>query len=79
MCYYILFDKKLGTRKKIRKLYNPAHKMVETFGQAWVLLICQVDLTALLTDGIVAHSFTCERLPGSTLIICLVATKYFYH
>ena len=52
--------------------------MVEKFGKFWVLLICQVDLVTLLTDSIVA-SFTRERLPGSTLIICLIATKYFYH
>ena len=53
--------------------------MVEKFGKSWVLLIYQVDLVTLLTDGIVAHSFTRERLIGSTLIICLIATKYFYH
>ena len=29
--------------------------MVETFGKSWFKLICQVDLVALLTDGIVAH------------------------
>ena len=52
--------------------------MVEKFGQSWDLLICQVELVTLLTDGIVAHSFTHERLPGSTLSICLSATKYFY-
>ena len=43
--------------------------MVEKFGQSWDLLICQVELVTLLTDGIVAHSFTNERFPGSTLII----------
>ena len=52
--------------------------MVEKFGKFWVLLICQVDLVTLLTDSIVA-SFTRERLPGSTLIICLIVTKYFYY
>ena len=53
--------------------------MVEKLGKSWVLLICQVDLVTLLKHGIVAHSFTHEILPGSTFIICLVATKYFYH
>ena len=53
--------------------------MDERFGKSWVLLICQVHLSTLLTDGIVAHSFTHERLLGNTLIICLIATKYFYH
>ena len=45
--------------------------MVEQFGKSWVLLVYQVDLVTLLTDGVVAHSFTRERLPGSTLIIFL--------
>ena len=49
------------------------------FGKSWVLLFCQVAFVKLVTDGIVAHSFTRERLPGSTLFICLIATKYFYH
>ena len=53
--------------------------MVEKFGESRVLLICQVDLVTLLTYDIVAYSFTHERLSGSTLIICLIATKYFYH
>ena len=52
--------------------------MVEKFEKSWILLICQVDLVTLITNGIVACPFTCERLPGSTLIICLIATKYFY-
>ena len=52
--------------------------MVETFGKSLVLLICQVDLVTVLSDGIVAHSFTRERLLGSTLIISLIATKFFY-
>ena len=51
--------------------------MVKKFGKSWVLLICQVDLVTLMTDGIVAHSFTRGRLPGSALTICLIATKYF--
>ena len=51
--------------------------MVEEFGKSWVLLVCQVILVTLLTDGIAAHSFTRERLSGSTLISCLIATKYF--
>ena len=50
--------------------------MIEKFE---ILLICQIKMVKLLTDGIVAHSFTRERLQGSTLIICLIATKYFYH
>ena len=41
--------------------------MVEKFGKSWVLLICQVDLVTLLTDGIVVHSLTRKRLPGATL------------
>ena len=53
--------------------------MVEKFGKSWILLICQVDFVTLLTDGIVAHSFTGERLSGSILIICAIATKNFYH
>ena len=53
--------------------------MVEKFGKSCVLLISQVDLVTFLINGLVAHSFTCERLPRSTLIICLIATKYFYH
>ena len=53
--------------------------MVEKFEKSRVLLICQIDLVTLLTDAIVAHSFTREKLPGSTLIICLIATTYFYH
>ena len=76
MCYYIIFDKKSGTSKKIAK-FNHAHKMLETFGKSWVLLICRVDVVTLLTDGTVAHSFTRERLPGSISVICLLATKYF--
>ena len=32
--------------------------------KSWVLLICQVELVTLLTDGIVAHSPTRERLPA---------------
>ena len=55
--------------------YNPEHKMVE---QKMALLICKVDLVTLLTDGIVVLPFTFERLPGGTLIIYLIATKYFY-
>ena len=51
--------------------------MVEKFGKSWVLLIFQVDLVTLLTENIVAHSFTRERLRGSALILCLIATKYF--
>ena len=50
--------------------------------KVWKILdlwICQVDLVTLLTNGIVALSLTRERLPGSTLSICLKATKYFYH
>ena len=53
--------------------------MVKKIGKSWILLICQVDLVKLLTDGIIAHSFTRDRLSGSTLIICLIATKCFYH
>ena len=52
--------------------------MVEKFGKSWIFKICQVDLVKLLIDGIVAHSFTRERLPGSTLIIYPIATNYFY-
>ena len=48
------------------------------FGKSWILSICQVDLVTLLTNGIVAHSFTRKILPGSTLTICILATKYFY-
>ena len=33
MRYYVLFDKKSGTSKKITK-FNHAHKMVETFGKS---------------------------------------------
>ena len=51
--------------------------MVEKFGKCWVLLIFQVDFITVLTDGIVVYFFTCERFPGSTLIICLITTKYF--
>ena len=43
------------------------------------LLLGQVDLVTLLTDGIVAQSFSRKKLPGSTLIICLMTTKYFYY
>ena len=65
------------TRKK--QNYGTAHKMVEKSGKSWFLLICQIHLvTLLLNDGIVAHSFTCESFPGSTLSICLIATKYIY-
>ena len=53
--------------------------MVETFGKTWVLLICQFDLVTLLADGIVGYSLTRETLPGGTLIICLIAAKYFNH
>ena len=35
--------------------------MVEKFGKSWVLLICQVVLVTLLTNGILAHSVACER------------------
>ena len=35
--------------------------MVEKFGKSWVLLIFQVDLVTLLTENIVAHSFTREN------------------
>ena len=52
--------------------------MVKKFGKSWVLLICQVELVTLLTDGILAHLFTPERLSDSTLIICLVAANFFY-
>ena len=34
-------------------------------------------MVKLLTDSIAAHQFTCLRFPGSILIICLIATKYF--
>ena len=53
--------------------------MVEKFEKSWVLLICQVDLVTLLTDGIVAHPCAHERLLGSTLLMCLIVTNYFYH
>ena len=53
--------------------------MVEKSGKSLFLLICQIQLVTLsLTDGIVAHSFTCESFPVSTLSICLIATKYIY-
>ena len=52
--------------------------MLEQFGKFWVLSICEVDLVTL-TDGIIAHSFTHEGFPASTLIICLIATKNFYY
>ena len=42
--------------------------MTKKFIKSLVLLISQVDLVKLLTDGIVAHSFTRGRLSGSTLI-----------
>ena len=51
--------------------------MVKKFGKSWVLLICQIELVTLLTDGILAHLFAPERLSDSTLIICLVAAKFF--
>ena len=35
--------------------------MVEKFGKSWVLLICQVVLVTLLTNGILARSVACER------------------
>ena len=47
------------------------------FGKSWVLLICQVNFGHIV--GILAHTYTHERLSGSILIICLIATKYFYH
>ena len=50
-----------------------------TFKRSWALLIGQVDLVTLLTNDIVAQSFTRGKLSGSTLIICLLATKYFFH
>ena len=52
---------------------HPAHKMVEKFGKSWILLIVK---SAWSFDGIVAGSFTRERLTGNTLIICLIASKY---
>ena len=74
---FFLIRNWLLTRKK--QNYNAAHKMVEMSGKSWFLLICQIHLvTLLLTDGIVAHSFTCESFPGSTLSICLIQTKYIY-
>ena len=39
----------------------------------------KVELVTLLTNGIVAHSFTCGRSPRSFIIVCLIATKYFCH
>ena len=62
---------KSGTSKKENN--NLADEMVEKFGKSWDSLICQVDLVILLTDGIVAHSFTCKRFPDSILIICRIA------
>ena len=73
---FFLIRNRVLTRKK--QNYNPALKMVQKSGKSWVLLICQIHLVTLLTDGIIAHSFTCERLPGSTLSICPIATKYVY-
>ena len=72
---FFLIRNWLLTRKK--QNYNAAYKMAEKSGKSWFLLICQIHLvTWLLTDVIVAHSFTYESFPGSTLSICLIATKY---
>ena len=52
-CYHVIFDKKSGSTKRIRN-YNPAHKMVETFENPWVLLI-HLSQPGLIIDGITAH------------------------
>ena len=80
--FFLIWNRALALAKKKRKKekenFNPAQKIWKSW-KSWILLICQVNLITLLTDGIVAHSFTRERLPAGTLIICLIATKYFYH
>ena len=53
--------------------------MAGKFGKSWFLLACQNDLVTLLTNDIVAHSFTRERFPGFTLIFYLISTKYLHH
>ena len=72
-------DKKSGTSKNKKENYNPAHKMVEKFRKSWVLSICLIELVTLLTNSILAHSFTPGRLPRSFIIVCLIAPKYFCH
>ena len=39
--------------------------MVEKFRKSWVLSICLIELVTLLTNSILAHSFTPGRLSRS--------------
>ena len=73
--FYLIKHRVLAKKRKQESSTQNGRKV-------WKILdlwICQVDLVTLLTNGIVALSFTRERFPGSTLSICLKATKYFYH